>query len=161
MPKYNTSGTGNTTLNPIIPAALWPGDECYVWGTAVQTPGQIAAPNDTNVVTEAVAVGDRSLAVSLAPRPGGGSAAGIMVQIKASANPGVCEIDVQESAVDCDGGYLTNTTSAAWKITVWTANGDGTFIAWTELQPEGARFVSLKCVTNPNAVKFQAKIAYV
>lgn len=165
MGKYFTSGTGLLTLNPVLPTALYPGDDVYVWGTSFvagqpPTPGQIQTPNDTNIQFEAVTVGERSLAVALAPRPGGG-VAGVMVQLRASANPGVMEVDVQDAGVDADGSYITDTVSAAWKITVWTLAGDGTYVAWTELQPEGGRFISLKCITNPNAVTLTAKVSYV
>jgi hypothetical protein len=86
-----------------------------------------------------------------------------MVQAIASANPGAAEIDVQDAAVDADGAYLTQTTSAAYKMTVWTALGDGSgrYISTTQLQPEGGRFISLKCIANPNAVTFTAKVIYV
>jgi hypothetical protein len=150
------------TLNPTLPTVLWPGDEKYVFGTSPNTPGTISTPNDSNVVTEAVTVGERSIAVALAPRPSGGAPAGCMVQCIASANPGVAEIDVQDAAVDADGAYLTQTTSTAYKMTVWTALTDGTgrYISTTQLQPEGGRFISLKVVLNPNGVSYTAKISY-
>jgi hypothetical protein len=84
-----------------------------------------------------------------------------MVQVIASANPGLAEIDVQDAAVDADGAYLTQTTSAAYKMTVWTALPNGTYISTTQLQPEGGRFISLKVILNPNGVTFTAKLAYV
>lgn len=168
MPSYQNSGLGTMTPNPTLPTVLWPGDEKYVFGTSVAagtppTPGIIQTPNDSNVVTEAVVVGERSIAVALAPRPGGGAVGGIMVQAIASANPGAAEIDVQDAAVDADGAYLTQTTSAAYKMTVWTAltDGSGRYISTTQLQPEGGRFISLKVIANPNAVTFTAKIVYV
>src|ERR1700675_311676 len=156
------------TLNPVLPTVLWPGDEKYVFGTSVAvgaqpTPGISQAPNDSNVIPEPVTVGERSIAVALAPRPGGGAAPGIMVQVIASANPGVAEIDVQDEAVDADGAYLTQTTSTAYKLTVWTLLGDGSgrYISTTQLQPEGGHFISLKVVLNPNAISYAAKIIYV
>ncbi len=156
------------TINPTLPTVLYPGDDKYLFGTSVAagappTPGQIQAPNDSNIVLEAVAVGERSIAVALAPRPGGGAVAGIMVEVIASANPGVCEIDVQDAGIDADGAYLTQTTSTAYKITVWTAltDGSGRYVGYTQLQPEGGRFISLKCITNPNGVSFAAKLSYV
>src|SRR5580700_11374290 len=100
MPKYFNSGLGTMTVNPVPSTGLLPGDEKYLWGTSgiPPTPGQIQAPNDSNVVTEAVAVNERSIAIQLVPRPGGGSPAGLMVQVIASANPGAAEIDVQDAA---------------------------------------------------------------
>lgn len=165
MPAYATSNTDNLTLNTTPATAIQPGDEVYVLGTSFvaasgPTPGQIQAPNDTNVIFESVTVGERSIAVALAPRPAGGAAPGIMVQVNANGNPGAAEIDVQDSAIDADGCYLTPTSSTAYKLTTWTQNG-AVWTAWAELQPEGARFVSLKVVANPNTVKFTAKIAYV
>ena len=159
MGQYATSGTGNATLNPVLPAALWPGDQVYVWGTN-SVLGTIPAPNDANAVFEAVVVGERSLAVALAPRPGGGSAAGIAVIVIANANPGVMEVDVQNSPMDADGYYLT--PGATYKMTAWVGPAaDGSYITVAELQPESDNFVSLKCITNPNGVKLKAKIVYV
>jgi hypothetical protein len=151
------------TPNPILPTILWPGDFKYLFGTSPNTPGTISTPNDSNVVTEAVVVGERSIAIVLAPRPGGGAPPGLMVQVIASANPGAAEIDVQDAAVDADGAYLTQTTSSAYKITTWTILGDasGRYIGTTELQPEGAGFITLKVIANPNAVTFTAKALYV
>lgn len=167
MGKYNDSGTGNNTLNPIIPASLWPGDEAYVWGTSFvagqpPTPGIQQAPNDTNVQFEAVAVGSRSLAVALAPRPGGGAPAGIAVLIVANGNPGVMEVDVENAPADADGIYEVP-SAAAYKITTWNGpiGPNGYYNAYAELQPAGDRFVSLECITNPNSVKLTAKISYV
>lgn len=154
---------GSMAVNPVLPTVLWPGDEKYVWGTSPNNPGQISTPNDSNVITEAVNVGDRSIAVAIAPRPGGGAPPGLMAQAIASANPGVAEIDIQDAAVDADGAYLTQTTSTAYKMTVWTALTDGTgrYISTTQLQPEGARFITGKIVLNPNAVTFTLKFVYV
>lgn len=150
-------------VNPILPTVLWPGDFKYLFGTGPNLPGTIPTPNDSNVVTEAVNVGERSIAVALAPRPGGGLAPGVQVQVIASANPGVAEIDVQDASVDADGAYLTQTTSASYKMTVWTAltDGSGRYISTTELQPEGSNFLTLKVILNPNAVTFTAKVTYV
>ena len=165
MPQYANSGLGTLTLNPVPPTVLLPGDETYLFGTvgAVPIPGISQKPNDSNVVTEAVTVNERSIAIQLGPRPGGGAPPGLMVQVIASANPGAAEIDVQDAAVDADGAYLTQTTSAAYKMTVWTALGDGSgrYISTTQLQPEGGRFISLKVIANPNGVTFTAKVIYV
>jgi hypothetical protein len=163
MPSYANSGLGTMLPNPIPPTVLWPGDQKYVFGTSPNNPGQISTPNDSNVITEAVQVGERSIAVVLAARPGGGAPPGCMVQVIASANPGVAEIDVQDAAVDADGAYLTQTTSAAYKMTVWTAlmDGSGRYISTTQLQPEGAGFITLKVIANPNAATYTAKIVYV
>ena len=168
MTAYANSGLGTMLLNPILPTILWPGDEKYVFGTSVAaglspTPGISQAPNDSNVIPEAVVLGERSIAVALAPRPGGGAVPGVMVQLIASANPGVAEIDVQDAAVDADGAYLTQTTSTAYKMTVWTAltDGSGRYISTTQLQPEGGHFITLKVVLNPNAVSYSGKIVYV
>jgi len=162
MPAYANSGLGTMTVNPIVPTVLYPGDEKYVFGTSPNNPGQISTPNDSNVITEAVVAGERSIAVALAPRPGGGAVPGVMVQVIASANPGAAEIDVQDAAVDADGAYLTQTTSTAYKMTVWTAlGGSGQYISTTQLQPEGGHFITLKVIANPNAVTFTAKIVYV
>lgn len=167
MGQYANSGKGTMAVNPILPAALYPGDDIYILGTSFvagqpPTPGQIQTPNDSNVNFEAFAIGARSLAVVLASRPGGGAPPGVIIQITANANPGVMEIDVQDAAIDADGAYLTNASATnAWKITTWTATNDGKWTAWTELQPEGTRFMSLKCITNPNAVSLTAKVSYV
>ena len=148
-------------VNPVPPALLMQGDEKYLFGTKVYVPGEIATPNDSNVVTEVVAVGERSIAVCLGPRIMGGDPPGIMVQVIASANPGAAEIDVQDAAVDADGAYLTP-TGAAYKLTTWTQLGGGLqYIGTTELQPDGGRFVTLKVIANPNAVTFTAKVTYV
>ncbi len=164
MPAYATSGTSSMVRNPSLPVVLYPGDDTYVFGTSYDTtkgptPGQIQTANDDNVLFEAAALGARSVAVALAPRPGGG-VPGLMVQVTANANPGAAEIDVQDAAIDADGAYQTNSSSASYKITVWTQVG-AVWTAWTELQPEGGRFVSLKVIANPNIVKFTAKLSYV
>lgn len=164
MGQYATTGTGNLTLNTQLPAALYPGDEVYLFGLSYvaasgPTPGQIQAPNEGNVLFETAAVGSRSLAAALAPRPGG-AAAGVSVLVIANADPGVMEVDVQVSPSDSDGSYLTP-TNTAYKITTWTAAAGGKFVAWTELQPSGDNFISLKVITNPNAVKLTAKLSYV
>lgn len=162
MPAYATSGTGSMVPNTALPTVLWPGDQKYVFGTSPNNPGQISTPNDSNVITEAVVVGERSIAVQLASRPGGGAPPGCMVQVIASANPGAAEIDVQDAAVDADGAYLTQTTSAAYKMTVWTAlTGSAQWISTTELQPEGAGFITLKVIANPNGVSYTGKIIYI
>lgn len=169
MPSYRTGPpsplSGTMNLNTELPTGLYPGDEKYVFGLAQAegsppTPGQIQAPNDSNVQFETVVVGERSIAVAISPRPSGGPP-GLMVQITADADPGAAEFDVQDAAIDADAAYITPLTSPAYKITSWTAAGNGQFTAWTELQPEGGRFVTLKCIARPNAVKFKAKIAYV
>jgi len=165
MPAYATSGSNSLTPNTTPPTVLYPGDDKYLFGTSVAagtppTPGQVQAPNDSNVVAEAVVVGERSISVQLAPSPGGGAVPGCIVQVTASANPGAAEIDVQDAAVDADGAYITPTSSASYKITAWTQNG-AVWTAYAELQPEGGRFISLKVIANPNAVSFTAKIAYV
>src|SRR6266849_2476261 len=103
MPPYATSGTENQTLNTTPATALWPGDQVYVLGTSFvagqpPTPGIIQAPNDTNVQFEAVTIDERTIAVALAPRPGGGAPPGVMVQVTADSNPGVAEIDVEDAA---------------------------------------------------------------
>jgi len=165
MTQYANSGTGTLAVNPVLPALLMPGDEVYVFGTKVYVPGEVAKPNDSNVVTEAVTVGERSVAVTLGPRPGGGAPPGMFVQVIASATPGAAEIDVQDAAVDADGAYITPAPagSTAWKITTWAALGDGSGrqIGTTALQPEGGHFNTLKVITNPNGVSFTAKIVYV
>jgi len=162
MPPYLTSGTSSPVVNGALPTVLWPGDEKYLFGTGPNTPGIIPAPNDANVVYEAVTVGERSIAIALAPRPGGGAPPGLMVQVFANANPGAAEIDVQDAAVDADGAYITPTGSAAYKLTVWTQlGGSGIWTSYAELQPEGAGFITLKVIANPNAVQFTAKVKYV
>ena len=164
MGAYASSGSNSLVPNSVLPACLWPGDEIYVLGLSYvlatgPTPGQILAPNDSNVLFEAVTIGERSLAVALAPRPGGGAPPGLMVQVTANADPGASEIDIQDSAVDADGAYLTP-AGASYKLTAWTNNG-AVYTAWAEFQPESGPFVSLKVVLNPNTVKFTAKLKYV
>lgn len=159
MPAYATTATNSSALNPVPPTVLYPGDDVYVLGTMTAVPGLSQVPNDSNVLPEAVVVGERSIAVGLAPRPGGGSPAGLMVQVVASANPGAAEIDVQDASVDADAFYLTP-ANAAYKLTSWTQNGT-TWVAWTQLQPESGRFTTVKVVANPNAVKFTCKLSYV
>lgn len=164
MPAYNTSGTNSLTPNPVLPTVLMPGDETYLFGTATLTPGQSQKPNDSNVLTEAVTVGERSIAVTLGPRPGGGAPPGMFVQVIANANPGAAEIDVQDAAVDADGAYITPAPSGstAWKMTTWTQIGGTTnYIGTTALQPEGGHFNTLKIIANPNSVSFTAKLVYV
>lgn len=167
MPAYATSGTGNLTLNPVIPAALWPGDDLWLFGTSFAagqppTPGIIQAPSDANVIFEAAAVGERSIAASLASRPGGGAPSGASIFVWASGNPGVMEVDVQLSPIDADGAYLLP-TGTSYKITAWTGpvGPNNQYFAWTELQPLGDVFVTLKVITNPNGVKLAAKLNYV
>lgn len=165
MGIYATSQMGTLTRNPVPPSVLFPGDYKYVLGLsvavgAVPTPGAIQTPNDDNVITEAFAVGNRSLAVTLATRPGGGGPPGCMVQITASADPGASEIDIQDAAVDADAAYLTPSSNTSYKITAWTLNG-GVYTAWSEFQPESGGFITLKCIANPNGVKFSAKVMYV
>lgn len=161
MPQYNGSGTGSTTPNTVLPAALLPGDSAYLFGTSVAAgtppaPGQIAQPNDANVIGEIVTAGEASIAVNLARLPNA-APAGAAVQIIASANPGVCEIDIQNAHIDADGAYLTP-TNTTYQITTWTATGTGTYTAWAEFQAEGGTFMRLKCISNPNAVTFIAKV---
>lgn len=160
MPQYANSGTNSLTLNPVSPIGLQVGDEAYVLGTTPLVPGQSQKATDSNVVFEAVAIGERSLAVTFQARPGGGSPPAIQVQVNASANPGAAEIDIQDAAIDADGAYLTPTGSASYKLTTWTQN-DAIFTAWAEISPEVGRFSSLKIVANPNAVSFAAKYVYV
>lgn len=160
MPPYATSGQETMALNPVLPTVLFPGDEAYVFGTTPFVPGQTQKPNDSNVQFEAVNVDERSIAVQLVARPGGGAPPGVMVQVVANANPGAAEIDVQDAAVDADGAYLTQTTSAAYKMTVWTQEG-ANWISTTQLQPEGGHFITLLVVANPNAVPFTGKIVYI
>src|ERR1700682_5707453 len=136
MPQYATSGSGSMTLNPVLPAVLWPGDTAYVWGAtntnpgfgqadaAASPPGQIAASNDGNVHFEDVGKGARIIAVQLATRPGGGAPPGCMVQVFANGNPGAAEVDIQDAAIDADGAYLTNTSSTIYKLTTWTQVGN-------------------------------------
>lgn len=162
MPQYAMSNTGSLVLNPVAPTLLYPGDSVYLLGTAVQTPGQIAAANDTNVQFEAAAVSERSVAVAFAPRPGSMDRPGAAIYIVANANPGVAEIDVQNSPFDADGAYLTPTGSTAYKITAWTqVGGSNNYVAWAEFQPLADFFTSLKVIANPNAVSFKAKMSYV
>ena len=162
MPQYANNLAGNLTVNPVLPAALLPGDEAYLFGTAVLTPGQSQKPNDANVQFEVVTVNERSIAVCLVSRPGGGAAPGIMVQVFANANPGAAEIDVQDAAVDADGAYLTPSGNTAYKLTTWTQLGNsGIYTAFAELEPETGPFVTLKVIANPNAVSFWAKVKYV
>lgn len=159
MPAYATSGSNSLTPNPVLPAVMYPGDDVYVFGTCTQNPGQLSTPNDSNVLFETVAAGERSIAVCLAPRPSG-YPPGLMVQVSTNADPGSsAEIDVQDATVDADGAYLTSATTT-YSIKVWTKNG-AIWTAWAQLQPESGRFVSLKCITNPNGVKFTAKLSYV
>ena len=158
MPAYATSGTQTLTRNPVLPTVLYPGDEKYVWGTSPNNPGQISTPNDDNVVFETVAAASRSIAVTLAPRPGGG-APGLIIQISANGNPGDLIVLVQESAVDADGAYITP-SPAVYTVSAWTQNG-GVYTATVELQPDGAGFITLLCSANPGPVKLTAKIRYV
>lgn len=162
MPAYNTSNSKSLTLNPIAPAALWPGDEVYQFGTAAFVPGNPQKPTDATVQFETVTVNERSIAACLAPRPGGGTASGVEVRIFANANPGAAEIDVQISNVDADGAYTTPTGSAAYKITVWTQiGGTNVWVGGADFQPLGADFMTLLVVANPNAVSFWSKAKYV
>lgn len=161
MPQYKDSGTNNITRNPVQPTALYPGDQTYLFGTKTLVPGQQQVPTDNDVQFEAVTVGERSISCQLVPRMGGG-VAGCIVSIMANGNPGAAEIDVQDSATDADGLYITQTSSTAYKINSWTQIGSSNnYFATAEFQPEGGRFISLKCVANPNAVLFTAKVAYV
>lgn len=165
MSQYATSGTNSLTPNPVPPAMLLPGDSVYVFGLSyvggTPTPGQILTPNDSNVQFEAVTLGERSIAVALAPRPGGGAPPGLMVQVNCSINPSsTMEVDIQDSSIDADGAYITNTSSAIYKMTAWTLNG-GIYTTWAELQPEGGVFVSLKIVALTANMKLTAKITYV
>src|SRR5208283_75614 len=161
MPPYATSGTNSLALNSQLPSLLWPGDDLYLFGTSPGNPGAIPKANDTNVITEVVAVGERSIACQLCPRPGGGYPPGCLVQVIANANPGAAEIDVQDAAIDADGAYITPTGSAAYKITTWTQiGGSANYLGTTELVPEAGRFISLKVIANPNGVSFTAKISY-
>jgi hypothetical protein len=164
MPIYNTSSTKSLVLNPVPATVLWPGDEVYLLGTSFKsgnppTPGIPQGANDSNVQFEAAIATQRSIAIALAPRPGGGAPPGLIIQITASADPGASEIDVQDAVVDADGAYLTP-TSATYKITAWTHSG-ALFTAWAEFQPESGPFVSLLVVTNANGVKWTAKAKYV
>jgi hypothetical protein len=166
MPAYATSNTGNVTLNPVIPAALWPGDSAWLFGTSFvagqpPTPGIIQAPNDTNIQFEAVTVNERSIAVSLASRPGGGAPPGVSILVWANANPGAMEVDIQNSPMDADGFYLTP-AGTSYKITTWTqVGGSNNWFAWVELEPLSDVFVTLKVISNPNSVKLAAKLNYV
>ncbi|MBU6231662.1 hypothetical protein KGP36_03255 [Patescibacteria group bacterium] len=164
MPIYYNNGKNTLAVNPVPPTCLMPGDGKYMLGLSVAagiapTPGQVQEPNDSNVLFEAVNVNDRSIAINLAPRPMGGSTPGLLVQVSADGDPGAAEIDIQDAAVDADGAYLTP-NNAVYKITAWTLNG-AVYTAWTELQPESGRFVTLKVIANPNGVKFTAKAVYV
>lgn len=160
MPPYATSGTNNLTLNTAVPSALYPGDYIYLFGTGPGAQGGNSLPDDTTVGFEAVNVGERSIACQLADLPSR-SPGGVHILVITSANPGAAEIDVQDAAVDADGAYITQSTSAAYKITTWTQVGaSANWIGSTELQPEGGRFISLKVVANPNAVQFKAKLSY-
>jgi len=164
MPKYNDSGTGNLTLNPVLPAALYPGDSVWLLGTSAAagqppTPGIIQAPSDTNVLPEAVVIGERSLAAVMASRPGGGAPAGASLIVIASANPGVCEVDLQTAPMDADGAYVTQTAN---KISTWVGPSPaGTYVGVLEVASLNDAFASVKIITNPNAVKFAAKLVYV
>lgn len=160
MPQYATSGSLSLVPNTTLPACLWPGDEAYLFGTATLVPGSPQKPTDATVAFETVAVGERSIAANLAPRPGGGSPAGVEVRVFANANPGAAEVDVQIANVDADGAYTTPSGSAAYKITVWTQIG-AVWVGAADLQPLGAPFMTLNVVANPNAVKFWAKATYV
>lgn len=143
-----------------MPAALWPGDEFYPFGTAALVPGSPQKPTDATVQFEAVVLNERSVAACLVPRPGGGVAGGVEVRVFANANPGAAEIDVQVANVDADGAYTTPAGSAAYKITAWTQEG-AVWVGAADLQPLGAPFLSLLVVANPNAVSFWAKATYV
>jgi hypothetical protein len=158
MPKYYDSGTNNYTLNPVAPTVIYPGDDKYLFGTAPNTPGVQQAANDSNVEFEAVGVGERSIAVQLA-RGSQGSAPGAIVEVIADADPGAAEIDIQDSAVDADGAYITPANGAN-TINAFTNNG-AYWIAIAELQPSPGGFTTLKMVANPNAVNWRAKIRYV
>jgi hypothetical protein len=160
VPAYNTSGTESLAVNPVLPSVLLPGDQKYLFGTTPYLPGQVSEPNDANVVTEAVILDERSIAIQLAPRPGGGAPPGLHVIAIASANPGAAEIDIQDAGIDADGAYQTQTTSPAYKMTVWTQEGP-VWVASTQLQPEGGKFLTALIVANPNAVSFIVKAMYV
>lgn len=159
MPAYQTSGGETLTVNPVAPVGLAPGDEVYVFGTKTYVPGEVQKPNDANVQFEAVQVDERSIAVALQPRPGGGSPPALMVQVSANGNPGSAEIDVQDAAVDADAAYQTP-NNAAYKITTFTQEG-AIWTGYTELLNELGRFVTLLIVANPNGVSWTAKIVYV
>lgn len=163
MPQYANSGTGSLAVNPTLPAALWPGDEIWFFGTSVLTPGVQQKPTDANVQLEAVVVGERSIAATLAPRPPGGAPPALMVMVIGSAAPGAAEIDIQDAAIDADGAYLTPTGSIAYKVTAFTAltDGSGRSVAFAEISPEVGHFVSLKVIANPNGVNWAAKGVYV
>lgn len=160
MPQYATSGSLSLVPNTTPPACLWPGDEAYQFGTSAFVPGNPQKPTDATVQFETVTVAERSIAVNLANRPGGGSPAGVEVRVFANANPGAAEIDVQIANVDADGAYTTPSGSAAYKITVWTQEGNQ-WVGAADLQPLGAPFMTLNVVANPNAVKFWSKVTYV
>src|SRR5277367_6079133 len=98
MPAYNTSGGKTLTRNPIPPSCLWPGDELYVFGTSALVPGSPQKATDDTVAFETVTVNERSIAVCMAPRAGGGYPPTLMVQVSTNANPGAAEIDIQDAA---------------------------------------------------------------
>ena len=167
MPQYATNGTGNLTLNPVLPAALYPGDSIWLFGTSFvagqpPTPGIIQAPNDANYQFEAAAVNEASIAACFASRPGGGAAPGASVLIVLNGNPGVMEVDIQLAPMDADGAYLLP-SAAAYKINTWTGpvGPKGYYFAWAELEPLSDVFARLKVITNPNAVSIAAKLNYV
>lgn len=160
MPQYATSNSESLAVNTVVPACLWPGDEAYPFGTATLVPGSPQKPTDATVQFEAVALDERSIAVNLAARPGGGVAPGVEVRVFANANPGAAEVDVQVSNVDADGAYTTPSGNAAYKITAWTQEGN-IWVGAADLQPLGAPFMTLLVVANPNAVAFWAKATYV
>jgi hypothetical protein len=160
MTQYANSGLETLAVNPVAPVGLAPGDEVYVFGTKVYVPGEVAKPNDTNVQFETVVVDERSIAVTLMPRPGGGSPPAIIVQVSTNANPGAAEIDIQDAAVDADGAYETPTGSTAYKITTFTQE-NAIWTAFAEISPAIGRFITLLIVANPNAVAWTAKICYV
>lgn len=160
MPQYTNSGLETLAVNPTLPVVLWPGDEAYQFGTTPIVPGQSQKPTDANVQFEVVALDERSIAVALAPRPGGGGPGGVEVRVFANANPGAAEIDVQVANVDADGAYTTPSGSAAYKITVWTQEGNQ-WVGAADLQPLGAQFMTLLVVANPNGVSFWSKVTYV
>lgn len=159
MPPYQTSGTGNLTLNPAAPTVLQQGDDFYPFGVVNPAPGQQSKPNDSNVQFEAVTVGERSIACQLNYGPARSPGA-VIVQVFANANPGAAEIDIQDAGVDADGAYATPTGSAAYKLTAWTQLGaSANYMAYAEINPEAGRFVTLKVIANPNAVQFWGKLS--
>jgi hypothetical protein len=155
LPIYNGSGSNSLTRNPVPPTVLYPGDSKYLFGVSPNTPGTISTPNDDNVEAETLVDGNASIAICLAPRPGGGAPPGLMVQVFMTADPGAAEVDVQDAAVDADGAYIT-----VDQITVFTNNGS-VYVAWTELEPEAGAFIRVACVLNPNAVSMVVKATYV